>query len=230
MIKDKDYFIGVFRTAGDGVPIVHSNGVETYGATAERFISSVTKLVYALWLLLYCLSDRKPVEVQQTGGLIASGTLALNFNSISSDIVAYVIRATKGDQVAAGSIQVTHTYVDTQGNTNTFVFSAEPVKESEMDGQILYLANVGVGAKYVPSVHRADFARAVAGGASVDTTNAFAITGPDNVRVEIKPLTSMSISVSSLASVLPFIIVSSIYNILIHVIKTGEMPKMDSGK
>lgn len=197
----------LFGLKGNEVPILAVESGTIVSATAQQFVATVNKLSYLLWLVANCMGKRTPVEATPKSGTIAAGTLALNFNAATDkeDIVAYEIYFGFSDNTAPGSIDVSHAYLDMFGTANTFLFTVNPdfSKSSGKQMKVFYLATAGVGSKFYPLVHFAKQPVPVVGGATIETTNAFTITGPNDVRVVILPVVVSSIHLYYLLNSLP---------------------------
>lgn len=187
---------GIFKKPGKLVDIVTCDRGTATAGTAASFIGTYSKLVYLFWLLLQSCRNRIPVEPSAISGQIAAGTLALNFNAVRHDILAYILDYGYSDNTPPGPIVATHSVTDTDGQAKTYTFEVAP---NSKQVQTLYLANSGVGAKYIPCVDQSLRAYAVAGGASVATSVAFVFTGPNDVRVSVLPITSVSVKLNKVA-------------------------------
>lgn len=198
MIADRDYLLEMFRLAGTDIPIVMGSKNRVTGPTADTMIRTYNKGVFLNWLMSMH-ADRKQAEPVSVGTKIAAGVGTINMTP-GLDIFAYVLRVLRGTNTSPGSVNITHNWTDIQGAANQFVFAITPADSGEVGSEVLYMATYAVGAKYTPGIHRTGFEYAVVGDHTASTTNAFSLAGPDDVRVEILPLTLYTLALSGVAA------------------------------
>lgn len=191
-------FSRFMRQGKNDLDIVSSDKrCRVFGPTQDKMINTWTKLNYLFWLVANCSGNIEPEEVKAKSGEIGettANTLELNFEDVQYTIVAYEIHIGGNTEISPGPISFSHTHTDKFGRDQTFEFSVNP---NEPNCSALYLANLGVGGKYVPAVNGGkSYVIKDATPTIVAQKNRWVIKGPNNVRVSMFAVSEVSESLN----------------------------------